>query len=143
MSFFLKCCCTLFAWFALFSAQAAPKVPIPGNIQGATNLDAEGLIELAGKTPNLVIVDSRIAGDRKMGYIENSVSLPDIHTDCRSLAKVIPDKATPALFYCNGVKCGRSVVATRIALKCGYSRLYWFRGGFEEWRGKRYPYLRQ
>lgn len=125
------------------SAQAAPKVPIPDKIPGATTVDAEGVIDLAGKTPDLVMIDSRIEGDRKMGYIESSVSLPDIKTNCASLAKAVRSKDTPVLFYCNGVNCGRSVVAARVALKCGYTRVYWFRGGFEEWRSKRYPYLRR
>jgi rhodanese-related sulfurtransferase len=143
MSFALRSVCLISASCIALSALAAPKVAIPDNIPGATTVDAEGVIDLADKMPELVIVDSRITGDRKMGYIENSVSLPDIKTNCASLAKVIPDKKTPVLFYCNGVQCGRSVVATRIARQCGYAKLYWFRGGFEEWRSKRYPYLRQ
>jgi len=125
-------------------ASATPpveKVTIPDSIPGTTRVDAEGVIALAGKTPDLVIIDARIAGDRKHGYIEGSVSLPDEQTSCASLAKVIPKKNSPTLIYCNGVKCGRSVISTRIALKCGYTRLYWFRGGFEEWLANNYPYV--
>ncbi len=123
------------------AAVAAPVVPVPDQIPGVTRVDAEAVIDIAAKLPKLVIVDSRVAGDRKMGYIENSISLPDAKTNCKSLAKIIPTKTTPVLFYCNGVKCGRSVVATRTALQCGYRNIYWFRGGFEEWRAKQYPFL--
>ena len=122
-------------------AAAVPVVPVPEQIPGAKRVDAEAVIDLAAKLPKLIIIDSRVAGDRKMGYIENSVSLPDAKTNCKSLAKIIPTKTTPVLFYCNGVKCGRSVVATRIALRCGYKNIYWFRGGFEEWRIKQFPYV--
>lgn len=118
------------------------KTPLPDEIPGATKVDAEGVINLVEKVRSLVIVDSRISGDRKHGYIENSVSLPDENTDCDTLETVIPNKTTPSLFYCNGVKCGRSVVAIKIALKCGYRKLYWFRGGYEEWQAKKYPTVR-
>ena len=119
----------------------AVKVIVPDNIPGTTRVDAEGVIALAAKTPDLIIVDARIEGDRKHGYIEGSVSLPDQQTNCASLAKVIPKKTSPTLIYCNGVNCGRSVTSTRIALKCGYTKLYWFRGGYEEWLAKNYPFV--
>ena len=135
--------CILLAFLLVFntSAHAAPKVPVPDQIPGVQLVDAEGVIEVAGKLKKLIIIDSRIAGDRKLGYIEHSISLPDTETNCDSLAKIIPSKRTPTLFYCNGVKCGRVVVATRIAVECGYENLYWFRGGFEEWKLKEYPFV--
>lgn len=135
-----KTATTFVALLLSFSVDAQqPKTPIPDQIPGATRVDADGVIKLVEKFPDLTIVDSRVSADRKQGYIEGSISLPDDETHCASLAKAIPSKATPALFYCNGVKCGRSVVAIRIAKKCGYSKLYWFRGGFEEWLAKRFP----
>lgn len=127
---------------AICQAWADPIVAIPDRIPGATTVDAEGVLTLAAQLPNLVIIDSRISGDRKHGYIEHSISLPNTKTNCKALAKHIPVKSNPVLFYCNGVKCGRSVVATRIALGCGYSEVYWFKGGFEEWLAKKYPYVK-
>jgi rhodanese-related sulfurtransferase len=123
-------------------AWADPIVAIPDRIPGATTVDAEGVLSLASQFQNLVIIDSRIAGDRKHGYIDHSISLPNTNTSCKTLSKRIPTRSTPVLFYCNGVKCGRSVVATRIALACGYSKVYWFKGGFEEWLSKKYPYVK-
>jgi len=115
----------------------------PEQIDGVTRVSAAGLLEEAQRNPRLVIVDSRIAMDRRQGYIEGSVSLPDTHTTCASLARIIPSKQHAALFYCNGVKCGRSVVALGIAKSCGYTRLYWYREGFEDWKDTGYPYLKQ
>lgn len=124
-----------------FSAPPKNKIVVPDDIDGATTINAEGLIDLVQNVPGLVILDSRITDDRTVGYIEGSISLPDIKTDCKSLKKKVSGKTAPVLFYCNGTKCGRSVNATRKALECGYSNLYWFRGGFEEWKAKDYPYL--
>ncbi len=115
----------------------------PENIPGVTRVTAEDILALVEKTPRLVIIDSRIAMDRKQGHLEGSLSLPDTETNCAALARLIDKKDRPALFYCNGVKCGRSVVAVNIARQCGYTRLYWYRGGFEDWKQKNYPYLKK
>jgi rhodanese-related sulfurtransferase len=115
----------------------------PESIEGTTKVTAEELIELVGEIPNLIIIDSRIPGDRKQGFIEGSISLPDVDTNCENLAKTIAKTTSPALFYCNGVKCGRSAKAIVIAKSCGYKNIYWFRGGFEEWLAKDYPYLQE
>ncbi|VAW76167.1 hypothetical protein MNBD_GAMMA13-39 [hydrothermal vent metagenome] len=115
----------------------------PESIPGVKTVTAEQLIELAGSKPDLVVIDARMSGDLKNGFIEGSVNLPDIDTNCESLAGIISKKDVPSLFYCNGVKCGRSAKAVKVAHSCGYQNLYWFRGGFEEWSEKGYPYFRQ
>lgn len=138
-------------WFVLpllcltLPVTAAPlgKMAVPKAIPGVTTLDAESLIELVERLPGLVIVDSRVPSDRQQGYIQGSISLPDTQTACATLGDVLANPDTPALFYCNGVKCGRSVIAAKIAQGCGYRKLYWFRGGFEEWKQKGYPFLKQ
>ena len=119
----------------------AGKIAVPEAIEGVTSVDAEALIELAQHHPHLSIVDARQRGDRQQGYIQDSVSLPDVETNCDSLKVQLPSADAPVVFYCNGVKCGRSVIALQIAKGCGYTRLYWFRGGFEEWKQKGYPFL--
>ena len=122
---------------------AAEAKDAPLLIPGTTKVFAEDLLDLAEKIPNLLLIDARIPSDRKQGYIEGSISLPDIETNCASLAKVISKKKAPILFYCNGVKCGRSVISSQVALKCGYSNIYWFRGGFEEWKNKKLPFIKK
>ena len=109
----------------------------PETIDGSTKVDAESLIELAREHEDLVIIDSRIRADRRQGYIAGSISLPDTDTDCTSLLPLMK-KNTPVVFYCNGPKCRRSDRAVAIAKDCGYTNLYWFRGGFEEWKDKHY-----
>lgn len=110
----------------------------PDTIEGSTKIDAELLIKLAQEHENLVIIDSRIKSDRHQGYITGSISLPDTQTDCSSLFRIINRKYTPTVFYCNGPKCRRSDRAIVIARECGYTNIYWFRGGFEEWKNKNY-----
>jgi len=131
---------TVFLLFFLFAGKIsfAEDYVSPDEIKGSTKIDAELLIELASEHENLVIIDSRIKSDRRQGYIAGSISLPDTETDCFSLFQIINRKNTATVFYCNGPKCRRSDRAIVIASECGYTNIYWFRGGFEEWKNKNY-----
>lgn len=111
----------------------------PETITGSYKIDAKRLIALVNENENQIIIDSRISSDRKQGYIPGSISLPDTDTRCDSLARLIPDKSDPVVFYCNGPKCSRSDNAVVIAVACGYTNVYWFRGGIEAWRADNYP----
>ncbi len=133
---------TLLVLVACSRSIAAEEKQAPMQIPGVVGVDAEGLVKLVETTPRLVLIDSHIRMDRRQGYLEGSVSLPDNETSCASLAKLLRSKDNPALFYCNGVKCGRSARAARIAHSCGYTRLYWYRGGFEDWKRKGFPFLK-
>lgn len=135
--------CMLFALQGTALAAENSKPPSPDTIPGTTRVSAEEVIDLVNTSRDLVMIDSRIRSDRKQGYIEGSVSLPDIDTTCDSLAKLIPEKSRPVLFYCNGVKCGRSAKAIVVAKQCGYNKLYWYRGGFEDWLEKGYPIIKE
>ncbi len=132
-------------WLVLVLAgqqAAAAEVRAPDHISGTTVVDAAGVLDLAAEHPDLVIIDARMRLDRRQGYLQGSVSLPDVDTDCDSLASVIPSLSHPVLFYCNGIHCGRSAVSARIAVECGYRRVYWFREGFEAWQAARLPYVK-
>lgn len=110
----------------------------PDEIEGSAKINAEELIQLALDHDDLVIIDSRIRADRRQGFITGSISLPDTETNCTSLFQKIKNKDTATVFYCNGPKCRRSDRAVKIAKQCSYTNLYWFRGGFEEWKSKQY-----
>ena len=131
---------SIWIFLIISSASYAASPKVPSSIPGTTRINAEDVIAVVNKHPKSRIIDSRITGDRNKGYIESSISLPNTKTNCQSLSKVLPRKDITAIFYCNGVKCGRSVDAIKKALKCGYKNLYWFRGGFEEWLEKDLPY---
>ncbi len=135
-------CTTLITGIVLlFLSQGvmASAMDVPDSIEGTTLITAEKLIELADEFDNLVIVDARIDKDRTGGFIEGAISLPDIITTPEALAKIIPTKTTPVIFYCNGVKCGRSVKSSKMAVENGYTQVYWFKGGWEEWVNKGMP----
>lgn len=119
------------------------KVVVPENIAGVNTVSAEQVIEILTSDKPPLLIDARIKEDRSYGYIESSISLPDIATNCNTLEKITTDKKQQLMFYCNGVQCGRSVVSIKIARSCGYHNLSWFRGGFAEWKEKGYQYIKE
>jgi len=130
---------SLFLFYLLLPwLSAADDYLSPDTIEGTTKIDAETLIQLAQENEDLIIIDSRISSDRRQGFISGSISLPDTDTNCASLLTLIHRKDSAVVFYCNGPRCRRSDRAIAIARDCGYSNLYWLRGGFEEWRNKHY-----
>ena len=119
-----------------------PQLVVPEKIAGVNTVSAEQLITILITDSPPLLIDARIKQDRDYGFIENSISLPDIETNCDSLARITEDKKQHLLFYCNGVQCGRSVISIKVARSCGYHNLSWFKGGFAEWKEKGYQYVK-
>jgi rhodanese-related sulfurtransferase len=106
----------------------------PMSITGATTVDARAIIALMESKPDLVIIDNRRAEDYANGFIEGAVRVLDTDMTEAVLASYVATKATPVLFYCNGVKCGRAAKAAEMAVRWGYTQVYYYALGMEEWR---------
>lgn len=120
---------------------AKKKVIVPEKITGVKTVTAEQAITSLTSDNAPILIDARIKKDRSHGYIESSISLPDIETNCNTLSSITRNKEQHLMFYCNGVQCGRSVVSIKVARSCGYHNLSWFKGGFAEWKEKDYQYM--
>ena len=109
-------------------------------IEGARTLDSKGVIELISTTPDVVIIDNRTKADFDSGHIEGAVNIVDTSLTADSaFAGVVKSKATPLLFYCNGVKCGRAAKATAKAVGWGYSHVYYYALGIPDWKANQFP----
>ena len=112
----------------------------PLEIAGATTVDAAMIIDLVETTPTLVILDNRNETDYNAGHIEGAVRLIDTDiTEASVLAAHISALDTPALFYCNGLQCGRAANAVAKAVEWGYTNVYYYAKGMEEWKAEGLP----
>ncbi len=115
----------------------------PRSLPGATVVDAKAVGELlnAGAT----YVDTRTEAEFKAGHVPGAVLLPyneksakdadfDAAQDRFEVAKLGANREAPLIFACNGAECWKSYKAAQAAVKAGYRKVYWFRGGFPEWR---------
>jgi rhodanese-related sulfurtransferase len=114
--------------------QARAEKPFaPDRIDGVTIVDAAGVIELIYSMPELTIIDSRLVSEYEKGHIEGALHLLDTDMSEQTLTRIVRDHDLPILFYCNGERCLRSANAIEQAISYGYSNLYWFRSGWQEW----------
>ena len=120
----------------------ADKPLAPDFVVGTTRVSAEQALELILANPKMAVIDSRHAEEFAKGHIEGAINLLDTDTSPETLAKHLAGKEVPMLLYCNGERCLRSSHAATTAVKAGYKKVYWFRGGWMEWTEKRMPVAR-
>ncbi len=95
--------------------------------RGARYIDTRNAAEFKeGHVPGAVLVP----------YVEKSAKDPDFNAaeDQFEVARLGADRNAPLIFGCNGPECWKSFKAGQAALKAGYTQVFWFRGGFPEWR---------
>ena len=102
-------------------------------------ITADELVALKKDQENLVIVDSRGGKYFDGEMIEGAVNLPVNKVNTDELAKIIPSKDTPVAFYCNNVNCPASELSAYKANAAGYTMLYKYPGGIEDWKEKGLP----
>jgi rhodanese-related sulfurtransferase len=93
---------------------------------GAPAIDTRVAAEYAEKT---------IKGAKSIPYKEKSIKGVgfDATQDQFDLSKLAADKAAPMVMFCNAGECWKSYKASAAAVKAGYTKVYWFRGGMPEW----------
>jgi rhodanese-related sulfurtransferase len=119
----------------------------PASLDGATVVTADKAKSLM--EGGAVMIDSRVANEYADGHIKGAHSVPykeksakaadyDATQDSFDLAKLPGDKGAAVIFACNGAECWKSYKAAHAAVKAGYKKVFWFRGGFPEWKAKGY-----
>lgn len=134
--------CSFVVAMSMALAGAANADLAPTELKGATTVNADQIVDIIGKSPDLVVLDNRKAEDFAAGHIEGAVRLIDTDVNAETLAKHVKTKDTPVLFYCNGLKCGRAAKAAQAAVGLGYSKVFYYALGMEEWNKKGLPVVK-
>jgi len=94
--------------------------------------------KLIDKKENMVLIDARTPEEYKEAHITGAINIPEKGFD--EASKQLPsDKNTLLVFYCNGVKCGKS---KRVALKVeplGYTTILIYKEGIPVWEERNLP----
>ncbi|MFA6901592.1 MAG: phosphate ABC transporter substrate-binding protein PstS [Gallionellaceae bacterium] len=120
----------------------------PLRLEGAEVVDAKQVLEL--RSDGIMIVDSRVAPEFKEDHIPKAVNIPYVEKSEKSanfdpgmdqfdLSKLPANKNAGIIFYCNAGACWKGYKAAVVAVKAGYRKVYWFRGGIPEWKSRSYP----
>ena len=106
-------------------------------VWGATKIDAATAKVLSER--GVVFVDVRDAGTYGRGHIPGAAHLDlTIDLNVESLSQLI-GKDDEVVFYCFGESCYMSADACAKALTWGFTRVYYFAGGFPAWKAAGYP----
>jgi ABC-type phosphate/phosphonate transport system substrate-binding protein/rhodanese-related sulfurtransferase len=119
----------------------------PETLSGATVVSAEQVRELMAKGAPLFDVrdakeytEAHFRAARSVPYGEKSKKEAnfDAALDTFRLSGLPEDKQASLILACNGGECWKSYKASVAAIRAGYQKVYWFRGGFPEWKSKGY-----
>ncbi len=118
---------------SLLGAQTVwAKADSPAQIPGATTVDVAQAKQLFMQ--GVKFIDVRSYSDWNAGRIPLAYHLELHHELTREALANIVAQDEPVVFYCNSLKCHRSAKATKKAVEWGYTRVYYFRLGFPNWK---------
>lgn len=114
----------------------------PATLKGTTLVSAAEVNKMLGS--GVPVIDTRVAAEYAEKTIKGAKSVPykeksakdanfDATQDQFDLSKLPADKAAPLVFFCNAGECWKSYKASVAAMKAGYTKINWFRGGVPEW----------
>lgn len=140
--FFAVASCSLVAAAPAFATET------PASLKGAEVIDAakaKSLMDGGAK-----IIDTRVANEYAEAHIKGATNVPykeksakaadfDASLDSFDVTKLPADKNAALITQCNGAECWKSYKSAAAAIKAGYKKVYWFRGGFPEWKAKGLP----
>jgi rhodanese-related sulfurtransferase len=109
----------------------------PETVAGATTVDAAMAKQLFDD--EAAFIDLRKDPAWNAGRIPGAIHLDFKKAFNQEALSNEVSKDEPVVFYCSGVRCPRSTKASEMAVGWGYTRVYYFRGGFPAWQQAGYP----
>jgi len=127
---------------SLGAATTALAAETPATLKGTTVVNAAEVNKML--SAGVPVIDTRVAAEFAEKTIKGAKSVPykeksakdvnfDASQDHFDLSKLPADKAAPIVFFCNSGECWKSYKASVAAMKAGYTKISWFRGGVPEW----------
>ncbi|QWV99273.1 rhodanese-like domain-containing protein [Geomonas nitrogeniifigens] len=101
-------------------------------------VSSEVLRDMLEEKRVFTLVDARTNDEYQVAHLVNAISIPDKEFD-KNIALLPRDKGALIVFYCNGVKCGKSKKVAAKAREAGYTNLTVYADGFPVWEEKGYP----
>ena len=132
----------------VMAVSAATATEVPSTLDGVKIVSAEEAKKMLDS--GVPVIDTRVAAEYADKTIKGAISVPykeksakdpgfDPSQDQFDLSKLPADKNAPMVLFRNSGECWKSYKACVAALKAGYTRIYWLRGGFPEWNSKGLP----
>lgn len=105
---------------------------------GYSLIDTEGLKRMLDTNAVMTVVDARNPEEYQEVHIKGAINVPVKKWDASS-SKLPADKSARIVFYCNGIKCGKSKKAAQKAMGLGYDNVFVYADGMPVWEEKGMP----
>ncbi len=90
---------------------------------------------------NFLLVDSRNPEEYSEAHIPGAVNIPQ--KKMAEMVGLLPaEKSTRIIFYCNGVKCGKSRKAANMVIGLGYTNVWVYAEGMPVWEEMGYSFYK-
>ncbi len=96
------------------------------------------LKEMLDENVEMLVVDARNPEEYQEVHIRGAINIPE--KKFSKYLELLPvDKMSRIIFYCNGVKCGKSKKAAKKAMDLGYANVSIYNEGMPVWEEKGLP----
>lgn len=131
-----------------FKSVASMLNTTPTSLPGAKIISASEARDLIAK--GVPVYDVRVEDEYRKAHVPGAILVPykegsakevgfDPGDDQFALNKLPKDKNAPFMMYCDGTICWKSYKSAVMAIQAGWKNIYWFRGGFPEWKEAGFP----
>lgn len=104
-------------------------------------IDADSMRALV-ESDSAILFDARTPDEFNTGHIANALSFPISQFD--SMYPLYQDRLAETktvITYCSGIHCTDSTMLAKELYLKGYTDIFVFKGGVEEWQGLGYPLI--
>ena len=106
--------------------------------EGYGLIDTDNLKKLLDMDVAMTVVDARNPEEYQEVHIKGAINIPE--KQFSDHIELLPrDKSARIVFYCNGIKCGKSKKASKKAMELGYDNLSVYAEGMPVWEEKGMP----
>lgn len=122
-------------FFLVCLGYAASLLASESNYQLVTTSELKQLMDA---NTEMLVVDARNPEEYQEVHIRGAINIPEKEFS-EHLDLLPADKSAKIVFYCNGVKCGKSKKAAQKALDTGYDNILVYAEGMPVWEEKGMP----
>jgi len=123
---------TIVIFFWVFVSSLAAATP---DYQVVTTDELKNMIDLGTE---ITVIDARNAEEYQEVHIKGAINIP-VKNFAQHQDKLPENKSAKIIFYCNGVKCGKSKKAAQMATHLGYTNIAVYASGMPVWEEKGLP----
>lgn len=105
---------------------------------GFALIDTDNLKKLLDAKAEMIVVDARNPEEFQEVHVRGAISVP-VKQWGKYGSRLPEDKEARVIFYCNGIKCGKSKKAAIKAMAEGYDNVYVYAEGMPVWEEKGMP----